>query len=147
MLSLPGLPPLQPLVCYEIIFSGAVRADGERPGVLVNLTNDAWFGETPGPYQHLHQARVRAVEEGLPLVRAANSGISVVTDGYGRILQRAPLGARATLDAPLPAAAPETMFARFDGNGFLFLIVASLLIASTALFSHHRNAFVSVDTR
>ena len=86
-LTLPGAPPFAPLICYEIIFPGAVTEPGNRPGWLLNLTNDAWFGDTPGPYQHFLQARVRAVEEGLPLVRAANSGISAIVDAYGRVLE------------------------------------------------------------
>ena len=73
---MPGLPPLGPLICYEAIFPRAIVQGAERPGLLVNVTNDGWFGNTTGPRQHFHQARVRAVEEGLPLIRAANNGIS-----------------------------------------------------------------------
>ncbi len=84
-LNLPGLPQASPMICYEIIFPGAVAAAGEaRPGFLLNLTNDAWFGRSSGPYQHFASAKLRAVEEGLPLVRAANNGISAVVDPYGR---------------------------------------------------------------
>ena len=81
LLHLPGLPALAPLICYEVIFPGAIVAGTERPSLLLNLTNDGWFGNTSGPRQHLQQARVRAVEEGLPLVRAANNGISAMVDG------------------------------------------------------------------
>ena len=79
-LDVPRAPRFLPLICYEIIFPGAAVPRGERPGWLVNLTNDGWFGNSSGPYQHLQQARVRAIEEGLPLVRAANTGISAVID-------------------------------------------------------------------
>ena len=84
--TLPFAPPFLPLICYEIIFSGEVLGEGPRPAFMLNLTNDGWFGRTTGPYQHFHQARVRAVEEGLPLVRAANTGISAIIDPYGRII-------------------------------------------------------------
>ncbi|MGE4063858.1 MAG: apolipoprotein N-acyltransferase [Rhodospirillaceae bacterium] len=112
-LAVPGLPPFSPLICYEVIFSGDVTAAGEpRPAWLLNLTNDAWFGMTFGPHQHFAQARLRAAEEGLPLVRTANTGISAAIDGYGRVLQSLPLGTRGVLDVPLPKpAAAVTPFA------------------------------------
>ena len=85
---MPGAPPALPLICYEIIFPGDVVASrGERPGWIVNVTNDGWFGISSGPYQHFQQARVRAIEEGLPLVRAANTGISAVVDPLGRVVE------------------------------------------------------------
>jgi apolipoprotein N-acyltransferase len=101
-LSVPGAPAFVPLVCYEIIFPRAAVPPGPRPGWLVNLTNDAWFGRSPGPYQHLQQARVRAIEEGLPLVRAANTGVSAVVDPLGRIVKSLPLGATGVIDSALP---------------------------------------------
>jgi apolipoprotein N-acyltransferase len=113
LLSVPGLPPVAPLVCYEAIFPGEVTpTDGSRPGLLLNLTNDGWFGKTTGPYQHFAQARLRAIEEGLPLVRAANTGISGIVDPYGRILKELPLGREDVLDGQLPKAIPPTLFAR-----------------------------------
>ena len=93
----------------------------ERPGLLVNVTNDGWFGDTTGPRQHLHQARVRAVEEGLPLVRAANNGISAAVDGYGRILARLDLDVRGTIDVALPAALAPPPYARLGDLLFLAL--------------------------
>lgn len=131
-LEVPGAPPVSPLICYEAIFPGAVTEDGNRPGWLLNVTNDAWFGESAGPYQHFASARVRAVEEGLPLVRAANTGISAVVDPYGRIVAQLRLGQRGVLDAPLPEALSPTFFAR-TGNWPVIAIVSLILIASPAL--------------
>jgi apolipoprotein N-acyltransferase len=111
ILNVPGAPNVLPLICYEIIFPGAVPR-GERPGWMVNLTNDGWFGASPGPYQHLQQARIRAIEQGLPLVRAANTGISAVVDPVGRIIEQLPLATDGVLDARLPRPAPLTPYAR-----------------------------------
>src|SRR4030042_4097945 len=86
LLAIPGAPPASPLICYEIIFPDDVTAKASRPGWGLNLTNDAWFGSSAGPYQHFHQAQVRAVEQGLPVVRAANTGISAIIDAHGRVL-------------------------------------------------------------
>lgn len=129
-LEVPGLPLVAPLVCYEVIFPGNVIPEGERPRVLLNLTNDGWFGLTPGPYQHFVQARLRAVEEGLPLVRAANTGISAIIDPLGRIVALGPLGARVLVDGPLPEAL-ETVppAALHAGTILLFVQFSSLLLA------------------
>ena len=86
LLSVPGAPQARALICYEIIFPDEISNDGPRPGWLLNVTNDAWFGGSAGPYQHFHQAQLRAVEQGLPVVRAANTGISAIIDPYGRVL-------------------------------------------------------------
>ncbi len=131
-LTLPGVPPLSPLICYEAIFPGEVVAGdappGERPQWLLNVTNDAWFGHTAGPYQHFQAARLRAVEEGMPLVRAANTGISAVVDSYGRVVGRLGLGEVGVLDAPLPPAlASPTPMARLGD-----WILAILLLLATA---------------
>ncbi|MEM7223472.1 MAG: apolipoprotein N-acyltransferase [Pseudomonadota bacterium] len=125
-LDLPGLPPVGVLVCYEVIFPGQVTQPDQRPAWLLNITNDGWFGTSSGPYQHLASARLRAVEEGLPIVRVANSGITAVFDAYGRELARLGLNRSGAIDVPLPQPLPGlTPYARF-GNA----IVAVLLVLS-----------------
>lgn len=111
----PGLPPFSPLICYEAIFPGAVTAPADAPYRsadtaplwLLNLTNDAWYGKTAGPHQHFAIARMRAIEEGLPLVRVATNGISGLIDPLGRVLHRLPLGEAGALDVPLPLPVSE----------------------------------------
>lgn len=128
-LELPGAPAVAPLVCYEAIFPGAVVAPGSRPGWLLNLTNDAWYGRSSGPYQHQAITRMRAIEEGLPIVRAANTGISFVADPYGRTLAELGLGITGSLDAPLPAALAPTPYARYGDVIFLVLVGLVLVFA------------------
>jgi len=123
-LSIPGLPPAAPLVCYEAIFPGAVIPDGPRPAWLLNVSNDAWFGMTAGPYQHFAQARLRTIEEGLPLVRATNNGISAVVDPLGRVVNSLALGQDGALDAPLPRPIAPTLYARYGEAGTL--VIAAL---------------------
>lgn len=124
-IDLPGLPPMQPLICYEAIFpGGVVNADGPRPDWLLNITNDAWYGMSSGPYQHLAMVRIRAIEEGLPLVRVANTGISAVIDSFGRITAKLPLGEQGVVDAFLPSPISPTAYA-VAGN---LPVVASALI-------------------
>jgi len=120
-LNIPGLPPAAPLICYEAIFPGAVMPEGPRPAWMLNVSNDAWFGKTPGPYQHLAQARLRAVEEGLPLVRATNNGISAIVDSAGRILKTIPLGDDGVLDSALPMPIEPTFYARYRDAPALLL--------------------------
>ena len=110
-LTVPGLPPFSPLICYEAVFSGDVVDPGERPGWLLNLTNDSWFGDSSGPHQHLAAAQLRAVEEGLPLIRVANTGISAAIDSYGRIIAELGLNQRGAIDVELPAPSGRTIFA------------------------------------
>ncbi|MDP1626060.1 MAG: apolipoprotein N-acyltransferase [Parvibaculum sp.] len=124
-LALPGLPPVSPLICYEVIFPGEVVAPDARPDWLVNITNDAWFGRSAGPWQHFSQVRLRAVEQGLPLVRAANSGISAVIDPYGRVVKSLPLDARGVIDAALPAPLQPTLYARLGDLFLAFLLIAA----------------------
>lgn len=128
-LQVPGAPSVSPLICYEAIFPQEVVESGNRPGWLLNVTNDAWFGYSSGPYQHLASARLRAVERGLPLVRAANTGISVIVDPWGRVLDRLPLGAVGVLDGPLPKALSPSLYARFGDWVFAGLLLIGLLLA------------------
>jgi apolipoprotein N-acyltransferase len=109
-LLVPNLPPVIPAICFETIFSRELAADNRGEAVFVSVTNDAWFGYTFGPYQHLAQARLRAIEFGQPLVRAANSGVSAVFDPYGRELASLPLGVADVLDVPLPRGLPDTLY-------------------------------------
>ena len=129
-MRLPGLPALSVLVCYEAVFPGEVTPEGsiaERPGALLNVSNDAWFGMTAGPYQHFSQSRLRAIEEGLPLVRAANTGISAIVDPYGRVTGALPLGVEGVLDGALPEAIAATPFARRPFAGPLALMLLAVL--------------------
>ncbi|MBT5660122.1 MAG: apolipoprotein N-acyltransferase, partial [Rhodospirillaceae bacterium] len=132
-LDLAGLPPFSPLICYEGIFPGAVTAIGDRPAWLLNITNDGWFGHSGGPYQHFQAARLRAVEEGLPLVRVANTGISGVVDAYGRTTASLGLGKEGVLFAPLPRPLDQAPpYGRFGDLVFLILLIMSALVAVIA---------------
>jgi apolipoprotein N-acyltransferase len=129
-MDVPGAPKMLPLICYEAIFPGAAVPPNERPGWLVNVTNDGWFGISSGPYQHFQQARTLAIAEGLPLARAANTGISAVIDPLGRIVASLPLGSEGVLDAPLPRAIDTTIYVRYaDTPLILFLVVSLILVA------------------
>jgi apolipoprotein N-acyltransferase len=128
-LEIPGAPRALPLICYEIIFPGDILGRDGRPGWIVNLTNDGWFGISTGPYQHLQQARLRAVEEGLPVVRAANTGISAVIDPMGRTVARLGLGLEGVLDSGLPAAIPATIYARAGDIPTAIVVVAAAMLA------------------
>jgi apolipoprotein N-acyltransferase len=141
VLNVPRAPDVLPLICYEIIFPEAVPR-GARPGWMVNLTNDGWFGASAGPYQHLQQARLRAIEQGLPLVRAANTGISAVVDPLGRIVDSLPLGTEGVLDARLPRPAPLTPYARM-GDLPTGLVVA----LATVLALRRRRRPTASETR
>jgi apolipoprotein N-acyltransferase len=127
-MTVPGLPAFSPLICYEVIFPGAV-APATRPGWLLNITNDAWFGYSAGPFQHLAAARLRVVEEGLPMARAAQTGVSVVLDAHGRVAGKLGLGHMGSLLAPLPGALPPTPYARFGAWIPGLLAVLALLAA------------------
>ena len=129
LLHVPGLPPVVPAVCYEAIFSGAVMPpgqDGLGDGVILNVSDDGWFGRTAGPYQHLAQARLRAIEQGLPLIRAANTGVSAIIDPYGRLLEELPLGEAGVLDGFLPKSIAPTVFS--ETNKLIPACIVGLLL-------------------
>lgn len=127
--TVPGVPSFSPLICYEVIFPGAVKSDqGPAPEWLLNITNDAWYGRTSGPYQHLDIARARAIEEGLPLVRVGNNGISAVIDPYGRVLNKLELDKRGVLDVKLPKPLSNHTIYFYYGDKALLLILFIALV-------------------
>jgi apolipoprotein N-acyltransferase len=128
LIAVPGAPLALPLICYEIVFPGEITPSGKRPGWIVNVTNDGWFGISPGPYQHFQQARLTAIEEGLPLARAANTGISAVVDPVGRIINSLPLGSEGVLDAPLPQPISAPLYARFGDMPAAIMVTIALIV-------------------
>ncbi|MDR3440424.1 apolipoprotein N-acyltransferase [Telmatospirillum sp.] len=132
-IDLPGLPTAGPLICYEVIFPGEVVDKAHRPAWLLNVTNDGWFGISAGPHQHFAAARLRAIEEGVPLVRAANTGISAVVDSFGRVAAELPLGTQGVLDADLPKAFPGILsYARYGNTVPLILVLVVAFCAVMA---------------
>jgi len=131
-MRLAGLPTVQPLICYESLYPGftreGARASGLRAAWIVNISNDAWFGTTSGPWQHLNMASYRGIEEGLPIVRATPTGVSAVIDAFGRIAPGARLGQGAfgVIDAPLPPALEPTLFNKVGDLPFLIMMLVSL---------------------
>jgi apolipoprotein N-acyltransferase len=123
-----GLPSFSPVICYEVIFPAAVTGPGARPQWLLNITNDAWFGLSSGPYQHLTSARLRTIEEGLPMIRAANTGVSAVIDAYGRVLASLDMQQEGIIDHRLPAPRVATPYARW-GDWTWLVMVAFLGVA------------------
>lgn len=132
-LSLTGLPPFSPVICYEVAFPGAVTGPGARPRWLLNVTNDAWFGLSSGPFQHLTSARLRSVEEGLPMIRAANTGISAVIDAYGQVVASLGMEEAGVIDHKLPGARNFTPYGRWGDwtTLALGLFLACLLFIRT----------------
>jgi apolipoprotein N-acyltransferase len=124
-----ALPRMQPLICYESLFPGFSEGDGARPSWIVNVSNDAWFGRTSGPWQHLNLASYRAIEEGLPMVRATPTGVSAVVDAFGRTRRSLGPGERGVIDAALPGALPPTLYARVGDAPFWLLTLAGLACA------------------
>ena len=134
LLSIPFMPDAAPLICYEAIFPGEVLPEEGRPRVLLNVTNDAWFGLTAGPHQHFAQARLRSIEEGLPLVRAANNGISAIIDSYGRIRAQLGLGETGIVDGALPSAIDPPLFTQMRS---IFLMLMLVFLGTIAVLGRH----------
>lgn len=122
-IMIPGVGPAVPLICYEGIFAEEIMAGPTRPRLMVLITNDAWFGQAAGPHQHLAQARLRAIEQGLPMVRAANTGISAMIDAKGRIVDQIPLGVHGAIDVRLPPALPAPPYARWGEWPFAGVLI------------------------
>lgn len=137
VLDLGPLGQALPLICYEAIFPRHLRTK-TRPDWIMQITNDAWFGELTGPYQHLAQARLRAVEQGLPLLRVANTGVSAVIDARGGIVQSLALGETGFLDAPLPGALPATPYSRLGDLPVVALLL--MLLVGAALTGRIRSS-------
>ena len=136
-LQIPGAPPFSPLICYEAIFPGEVVDSDLRPDWLLNLTNDAWFGTSAGPHQHLAIAKLRAIEEGMPLVRVASTGVTAVIDPYGRISEYKSIGQQGYIDSKLPialATKKDTM-----SNECYFGIMVMLVLAVSMGISRTRD--------
>jgi apolipoprotein N-acyltransferase len=137
-ITLPGLPSVSPLICYEAIFPHAVIDGKDRPHWMLNLTNDAWYGHSSGPYQHLQIVRVRAIEEGIPLIRSANNGISAVINSYGQFLYRLELDEIGFIDFSLPKRLNYvTVYQRWGDT--LFGGILLVLLALAAIFSSHQK--------
>jgi apolipoprotein N-acyltransferase len=128
-LHVKGLPPIGPLICYEAAFPARVAIESDRPAMLVNITNDSWFGNSAGPRQHLAAARMRAVEEGLPVVRAANTGISAVIDAHGAIVASLGLDHTGVLVAAIPGMVAPTPESRLGLAAPSLLAILSCMIA------------------
>lgn len=139
-IAIPGAPPVAPLICYEIVFPRFAPRGGERPGWLLNLSNDSWFGPTAGPRQHLNIARYRAIEEGLPVARAASGGLSGVIDPWGRARFLVEPDAEGAFDAPLPVALEPTFFARRGAMGAAGIFLIALIAGLGWRYSDRRQA-------
>ncbi len=129
VLDLGPFGKVLPLICYEAIFPREVNAAPERADWMLQITNDAWFGIRTGPFQHFAQARLRAIEQGLPLVRVANTGITAVVDAHGRVVAELAFGTMAVLDVRLPGALPPTPYSRW-GDGPVAMLLAGLALAA-----------------
>jgi apolipoprotein N-acyltransferase len=136
-LTIPGLQAVTASICYEAVFPDEMMPPGRRTSAILNVTNDGWFGDTPGPHQHFAQARLRAVEQGLPLIRAANTGVSAVLDPYGRIVATLPLGVEGVVDSFLPQGTKGTIYSSYGGvlsSVLLLVCVAAAVLARLGLF-------------
>ncbi|MES2814738.1 MAG: apolipoprotein N-acyltransferase [Pseudomonadota bacterium] len=135
VLDLGRFGKVLPLICYEAIFPRDVNAMPDRADWILQITNDAWFGIWTGPFQHFDQARLRAIEQGLPLIRVANTGVTAVVDARGRVVDQLPFGVMDALDTRIPGALPPTPYARW-GDGPLALLLAGL--AGLAMIGRRR---------
>ena len=141
-LALPGLPVIQPLICYESLYPGftreGARRAGKSPDLIVNVSNDAWFGATSGPLQHLNLASYRAIEEGVPMARATPTGVSAMVDAYGRVIPSSRINqtVEAVVDVALPPKVVETPYRRLGDLAFSIFIIAGLAV--TAVFHWRR---------
>ena len=125
-LELPGFGKVLPLVCYEIIFPGTANSVSPRPKAIINITNDAWYGRTPGPWQHLRLAQLQAVESGIAVIRSANNGISAFIDGRGQIVSALALDAVGAIDAVFPQSKPSTVYSE-SGLRTIFAVFVGLI--------------------
>lgn len=137
-LHIPGLPAIGPLICYEAIFPAQVVVESDRPAMIVNITNDSWFGDSAGPRQHLAAARMRAVEEGLPVLRAANTGISAIIGAHGEVAESLGLDIQGVLRGNIPGYLPPTLFSRLGLVAPALLSIASC--AAALAFGRKREA-------
>ncbi len=131
LIDIAGIGSVLPLICYEMIFPRHLRTE-TRPELILQITNDAWFGKISGPYQHLAQAKFRAVEQGLPLVRVANTGVSAMIDPLGRVTAQIPVGEAGFLDAAIPSRKSPTLYSKTGDTPlllFLFMVLAGLFVA------------------
>ncbi len=128
LFAVPGYGKVRLLICYETIFSGEIVNGEARPDLIVNITNDAWFGRTLGPWQHLAQSRMRAVEEGIAVIRVANNGITAGFDGFGRSLGQIDLDDTGIIDVAAPPPLSPTLFSKYRHSVFfLFSVLLALL--------------------
>lgn len=130
-----------PMICYEAIFPGSLDGVSRRPDFLLNVTNDAWFGRTPGPYQHLAQARLRAIETGLPLIRAANTGISAVIDAKGQVVAKLAIFEKGLIDSKLPQRLDNTLYGIF--GDLPVLVISFLIVVFAGFYQYNRDSRVN----
>ncbi|MBO9460757.1 apolipoprotein N-acyltransferase [Labrenzia sp. R5_0] len=130
-----------PMICYEAIFPGSLDGVSRRPDFLLNVTNDAWFGRTPGPYQHLAQARLRAIETGLPLIRAANTGISAVIDAKGQVVAKLAIFEKGLIDSKLPQRLDNTLYGIF--GDLPVLVISFLIVVFAGVYQYNRDSRVN----
>ena len=142
-LSLPDLPGVQPLICYESLYPGFTPGGRDRPQWIANVSNDAWFGQTSGPIQHLNLASYRAIETGLPMARATPTGVSALVDPWGRVVEgkRLEPGESGVIDARLPRPLPPTPYSRFGDLGFALMMLTAALLGFRRLPSRRRKLY------